>query len=216
MKILMAVTGVIFVLWLLAHMYGNLKIFGGTAAFDEYAHHLRTMGEPILPYGGALWIIRIVVIVCILFHIYSAFYLWSRAHHARPTRYVAKQAARRSLKTGWMRWGGVAIALFILFHLFQFTWVKFNVGPEATDGSIGRLLVSSFQVWWVAVIYILAIIALGLHLYHGIWSASQTLGWANTARARRGWKGTAHVLSVIISVGFILPPLLILSGVLKG
>lgn len=216
MKILMAVTGVIFVLWLLSHMYGNLKIFGGTGAFDEYAHHLRTMGEPILPYGGALWIIRVIVIVSIFFHIYTAFWLWAKARTARPIRYVAKEAAKRSMKMAWMRWGGVAVGLFILFHLLQFTWLKFNVGPEAANGSVGRLLVSSFQVWWVALIYILALIALGLHLYHGIWSASQTLGWANTARARRGWKGVAHVLSAVIAIGFIVPPLLILSGVLKG
>lgn len=215
-KILMAVTGVIFVLWLLAHMYGNLKIFGGAGAFDTYAEHLRTMFTPVLPFGGMLWIVRVVVIVGIFVHIWAALVLWARAQGARTTPYVAKEAAKRTLKTKWMRWGGVAIALFILFHLFQFTWVRFNVGSEPTDGSIGRLLVSSFQVWWMVLIYVLAIIALGLHLYHGIWSASQTLGWSNTARARRAWQATSQVLAVVISVGFILPPLLVLSGVLKG
>jgi succinate dehydrogenase / fumarate reductase cytochrome b subunit len=216
MKFLMATTGVIFVLWLIAHAYGNLKIFGGSSAFDIYAHHLRTMFEPILPYAGLLWIIRVVLIVSIFVHIYAAFYLWSRANGARPTRYVAKEAAKRTIKTKWMRWGGVAVALFILFHLFQFTWVKFNVGPDPADGSVGRLLVSSFQVWWVVLIYFLALIALGLHLWHGIWSAAQTLGWANNARSRAAWKGVAHVLSVVIIVGFLVPPFLILSGTLKG
>ncbi len=216
MKILMAVSGALFVLYLLLHMYGNLKIFGGTGAFDEYAHHLRTMLTPILPYGGLLWIIRILLIVALFVHVYSAFYLWSRAQGARTTRYVAKQAAKRTLKTKWMRWGGVAILLFVIWHLLQFTIVKFNVGPDATNGSPGMLVVSSFQVWWVTLIYLLAMIALGLHLYHGVWSASQTLGWANTARSRAAWKATAHIVAIVMAAGFIVPPLLILVGILKG
>jgi succinate dehydrogenase / fumarate reductase cytochrome b subunit len=215
MKFLMATTGVIFVLWLIAHAYGNLKIFGGASAFDIYAHHLRTMFEPILPYGGLLWIIRVVLIVSIFVHIYAAFYLWSRANGARPTRYVAKQAAKRTIKTKWMRWGGVAVALFIIFHLFQFTWVKFNVGPDPTDGSVGRLLVSSFQVWWVVLIYVLALIALGLHLYHGIWSAAQTLGWTSHERSRVVAKQIAFTTAVIIAGGFSLVPIFVLAGVIE-
>ncbi len=79
----MAVTGLILIGYLLAHMYGNLMIFAGPVAFNTYAHHLRTLGEPILPYSGALWIIRVVLIVSVLAHMYAAFSLWSRAHRAR-------------------------------------------------------------------------------------------------------------------------------------
>lgn len=216
MKILMAVSGALFVLYVLVHMYGNLKIFAGTEAFDEYALHLRTMFTPILPFGGMLWIIRVVLLVAVVVHIWAAFTLWARAQGARSTRYVAKEAAKRTLKTKWMRWGGVALILFIIWHLLQFTIVKFNVGSENAGHSAGALVVSSFQVWWVTLIYLLAMVALALHLYHGVWSASQTLGWANTARARRAWKATAHVLAYVIAVGFIVPPLAILAGIVKG
>jgi succinate dehydrogenase / fumarate reductase cytochrome b subunit len=216
MKILIAVSGALFVLYVLMHKNGNLKIFGGTQAFDEYAHHLRTLLTPLLPFGGVLWIIRVLLIVALVVHAYAAFYLWGRANGARTTRYVAKEAAKRTLKTKWMRWGGVAILLFVVWHLLQFTIVKFNVGTGAAGDSAGRLVVSSFQVWWVTLIYLLAMIALGLHLFHGVWSASQTLGWANTARSRRAWKATAHVLSIVIAVGFIVPPLAILTGLVKG
>ncbi len=216
MKILMAVSGALFVLFVLAHMYGNLKIFGGINAFDEYALHLRTMFMPILPFGGALWILRVVLIVAVAIHIYSAFVLWARAQGARTTPYVAKEAAKRTLKTKWMRWGGVAIALFVIWHLIEFTWFKLNVGSIPAGDSIGQLLISSFQVWWMTLIYILAMIALGLHLYHGVWSASQTLGWANTARARRAWKSTAHIVAGVVVIGFIVPPLAILAGLVKG
>jgi succinate dehydrogenase / fumarate reductase cytochrome b subunit len=197
-------------------MYGNLKIFAGIAAFDDYAHHLRTMFMPVLPYGGTLWIIRVVLIVAVIVHVWAAFALWARAQGARTTRYVAKEAAKRTLKTKWMRWGGVAILLFVIWHLFQFTWLKINVGSLVAGDSIGQLVISSFQVWWLTLIYLLAMIALGLHIYHGVWSASQTLGWANTARARVAWKAVAHVLAFVIAVGFILPPLAILAGFVKG
>ena len=216
MKLLMAVSGALFVFYVLAHMYGNLKIFAGVEAFDEYAHHLRTMFTPILPFGGFLWLFRIVLVVALVAHAYSAFYLWSRARGARTTRYVAKEAARATVKSTAMRWGGVAILLFLVWHLLQFTIVKFNVGDDVVGTSPGKLVISSFQVWWVVLIYVLALVALGMHLWHGVWSATQTLGWAGSARARKRAKLAALVIAFVTSVGFALPPLAILFGIVKG
>ena len=216
MKLLMAVSGALFVFYVLVHMYGNLKIFGGTAPFDEYAHHLRTILTPILPYGGFLWLFRAALIVALVVHAYSAFYLWSRARGARTTRYVAKEAARVSVRSKMMRWGGVALLAFLVWHLLQFSIVKFNVGPDAANDSPGALVISSFQVWWVVLIYLVAMVALGMHLYHGVWSASQTLGWVSTARARRLSQTTALVIALVTAVGFMLPPLAILFGIVKG
>lgn len=216
MKILMALSGALFVFYVLLHMYGNLKIFAGVEAFDEYAHHLRTMFMPILPFGGFLWLFRVLLIVALVAHAYSAFYLWTKANGARTTRYVAKEAARATVKSRMMRWGGVALLLFLVWHLLQFTMVKFNLGPDAVGDSAGLLVISSFQVWWVVLIYLLALIALGLHLFHGVWSASQTLGWTGGARSRRNAKVTATVIALVTSVGFALPPLAILFGIVKG
>ena len=128
MKMLMAVSGALFVFYVLVHMYGNLKIFAGVAAFNEYAEHLRTLFTPFLPYAGFLWLFRVVLIAALVAHAWSAFYLWSRARGARTTRYVAKAAARATVKSKMMRWGGVALLLFLVWHLLQFTIVKFNVG----------------------------------------------------------------------------------------
>jgi succinate dehydrogenase / fumarate reductase cytochrome b subunit len=216
MKILMALSGALFVFYVLLHMYGNLKIFAGVEAFDEYAHHLRTMFMPILPFGGFLWLFRVLLIVALVAHAYSAFYLWTKANGARTTRYVAKEAARATVKSRMMRWGGVALLLFLVWHLLQFTMVKFNLGPDAVGDSAGLLVISSFQVWWVVLIYLLALVALGLHLFHGVWSASQTLGWTGGARSRRNAKVTATVIALVTSVGFALPPLAILFGIVKG
>jgi succinate dehydrogenase / fumarate reductase, cytochrome b subunit len=216
MKMLMAVSGALFVFYVLAHMYGNLKIFAGVEAFDEYAHHLRTMFTPILPFGGFLWLFRALLVLALVAHVWAAFHLWSRARGARTTRYVAKAAAKATVKSTAMRWGGVAILLFLVWHLLQFTIVKFNVGDDTVGDSAGALVISSFQVWWVVLIYLLALAALGMHLWHGVWSATQTLGWAGSARARRRSKLVATTIALVTSVGFALPPLAILFGIVKG
>ncbi|MDC5698428.1 succinate dehydrogenase cytochrome b subunit [Intrasporangium calvum] len=217
LKMVMAVSGALFVLYVLLHMYGNLKIFSGVEAFDHYAESLRTLLTPILPVGGVLWLLRALLIVSVVAHVWAAAQLWRRANGARSNRYFAKEAARAALTSKAMRWGGIALLLFVIWHLLQFTIVKFNVGPDAAAGnSVGALVISSFQVWWVALIYLLAMIALGMHLYHGVFSASQTLGWSTTAKARARARATATVIALVVAVGFILPPLAILFGIVKG
>ncbi|HET7399820.1 MAG TPA: succinate dehydrogenase cytochrome b subunit [Intrasporangium sp.] len=220
LKILMALSGALFVFYVLMHMYGNLKILGGTQGFDEYALHLRTLLTPILPFGGFLWLFRALLVVALAAHAWAAFTLWARANGARTTRYVAKAAARATVKSRMMRWGGVAILLFLVWHLIQFTIVKVNVNgsvPAARIGeSAGALVVASFQVWWMVLIYLLALVALGMHLYHGVYSAAQTLGWTNTGSARATAKTTGLAVALVTAVGFAVPPLAILFGIVKG
>jgi succinate dehydrogenase / fumarate reductase cytochrome b subunit len=216
MKMVMAASGALFVLYVLLHMYGNLHIFSGVEAFDEYALSLRTMFTPILPFGGFLWLFRAALVVALVAHLWAAAQLWRRANGARTTRYAAKEAAKAAVKSKMMRWGGVAIVLFLIWHLLQFTLVKFNVGPDQVGDSPGALVISSFQVWWVTLIYVLAMIALAMHLWHGIFSASQTIGWSTTADARNRARVVATVIALVTSIGFILPPLAILFGIVKG
>jgi len=124
-KAAMAVSGLIMVLYLLAHMYGNLKVFSGKAAFDGYAEHLREIGEPVLPHAGALWIIRVVLLVSVLVHFYSALMLWRRAHVASSRgaagqRYQStknRRGVQRTYASFTLRWGGLVVALFIIYHL---------------------------------------------------------------------------------------------------
>jgi succinate dehydrogenase / fumarate reductase cytochrome b subunit len=194
LKILMALTGALFVVYVLAHMYGNLEVFAGQEAFDGYAEHLRTLGEPILPYSGFLWLFRVALLLSLVGHAYAAFALWSRA----------------------MRWGGVALLAFLVFHLAQFTIVKPNLNPNVSTAQIGdspyRLVVAGFQLWWVVVIYLVALVALALHLHHGVWSAAQTLGLTSSTSARRKAKTLGVFLAALVAVGFALPPLAILFG----
>jgi succinate dehydrogenase / fumarate reductase, cytochrome b subunit len=214
LKISMAVSGIVFIAYLLLHMYGNLKAFSGHDAFNEYAHHLRVLGEPVLPYGGALWIIRVVLLVALVVHVTSAVVLWRRAGSARTTKYVVKKNKHSTFSSHWMRWGGITILLFLVWHLLNFTIGKVNVqGGETNDPY--NLIVDSFSTWWLTLIYLAAMAALGMHLRHGVWSASQTLGWTNTAASRRNANVLGVLLAVVIAGGFTLVPLFTLFGVIS-
>jgi succinate dehydrogenase / fumarate reductase, cytochrome b subunit len=214
LKILMAASGIIFILYVLAHMYGNLKAFSGHDAYNEYAEHLRSFGEPILPHGNLLWLMRIALVVALVVHVYAAVALWRRARAARTTKYVMKKNPASSFSSRWMRWGGLTLLLFLVWHLIQFTLPKVNIDGGATNDPY-NLLVASFEVWWMTLIYLAALFALGMHLHHGTWSAAQTLGLTNNANARRRAKTLGWILAVVVAGGFSLVPLAILAGVIN-
>lgn len=213
LKLLMAGSGLIFIGFVLTHMYGNLKAFAGHDAFNEYAHHLREFGEPMLPYGGLLWIIRIVLLVSLVVHVASAVALARRASSARSVKYAVKKNRHSSLSSRTMRWGGVALLLFIVWHLINFTIGKVNPGGGETNDPY-NLMVDTFDLWWMTVIYLVAMLALALHLHHGTWSALQTLGLTNTAASRKNAKAAGWVVAVVIAGGFSLVPLFVLLGVI--
>lgn len=212
LKIAMAGTGIIFLLFVLAHMYGNLMSFGGQQAFDDYAHHLREIGAPMLPYSGFLWIMRVVLLVSLVVHVVAAVILTRRARGARSQRYTMKKAVGSTLSSRTMRWGGVAIFAFIVFHLLQFTTLTIEVG--GSFDSPHQRVVAGFSVWYIVLIYVVAMIALGMHLRHGIWSSIQTLGWSNRTR-EPALRATALGIALVIVVGFLAPPLAIAFGIIN-
>ena len=213
LKLLMAVSGLLFILYVLLHMYGNLKAFAGHDAYNEYAHHLRTLGTPMLPESGFLWVLRVVLLLALVVHVYAAVALWRRAGRARTQKYQVKRNRGSSFSSRWMRWGGVTLLLFLVWHLLNFTIGKVNVAGGATNDPF-NLLVDSFGVWWLTLIYLVAMVALALHLHHGTWSAAQTLGLTSTAKSRRNAKTAGWVLAVVIAGGFSLVPLAVLSGII--
>ncbi|MGO1974378.1 MAG: succinate dehydrogenase cytochrome b subunit [Propionibacteriaceae bacterium] len=215
LKAVMAVSGLIMILFLLAHMYGNLKIFSGQAAFDEYSHHLRELGEPMLPHGGALWIIRIVLLASVLGHAYSAISLWSRARKARggTKRYYStknRKGVQRSYASFTMRWGGIILALFVIYHILHLT---VNViAPGGASGSPYERVINGFSIWWVVLSYLIAMIAVGFHIRHGFWSAFATLGANRSVKTRRVLNGLAVAIALVITIGFLIPPFCVLFG----
>lgn len=214
LKISMALSGIAFIAYLLAHMYGNLKAFGGQDAFNDYAEHIRVLGEPVLPYGGLLWLLRVVLIAALIVHVSSAATLWRRARRARPIPYAHRPRRTSTFASRTMRWGGVSLLLFLIWHLANFTIGKVNVTGGPTHDPY-LLFVDTFQTWWLTVVYLLALGALGLHLWHGTWSAAQTLGLTGTTHARARAHLVAAANAVLIVVGFALPPLFVVMGVIK-
>ena len=213
LKLMMAVSGIIFIGFVLLHMYGNLKAFGGHDAYNTYAEHLRTLGEPMLPRSGLLWVIRAVLILSLVVHVYCAVTLWRRAGSARSTKYAVKKNKHSSISSRFMRWGGLTLLVFIVWHLLNFSIGKVNVTGGATNDPY-NLLVDSFSVWWLTLIYLVAMAALGLHLHHGVWSSMQTLGLTNTAQARTRSKRAGLVVAVVIAGGFSLVPIFVVAGVI--
>ena len=217
LKYAMAVSGLIMVGYLLLHMYGNLKAFAGPGSFNEYADHLRTIGTPILPEKGLLWIVRVVLLVAVLLHAYAGITLWRRnkkaAGYVGAKRYQTKQnkaGVQRSYASFTMRWGGVTLGLFIIYHLLHLT--TNTITPGGASSSSYQRLVNGFQIWWVTLFYALAVIALGFHIRHGFWSAFATLGANTSARRRRNLNTVAVAIALVITLGFLAPPLSILFG----
>nr|WP_272902464.1 succinate dehydrogenase cytochrome b subunit [Brevibacterium daeguense] len=213
----MAVTGLIMILFLIAHAWGNYKLFSGQEAFDGYSAYLRTVGEPILPYSGALWIMRTVLLISVVAHIWAAVVLWARMRRATAGRGSARYATRksprgvqRSYASFTLRWGGVVIALFVVYHVLHLT---VNViAPGGASDSPYQRMVGGFAVWWVVLSYTVALLALGFHLRHGFWEALASLGANRSRRQRRIYSGIALALALAITIGFLIPPYAVLLG----
>jgi succinate dehydrogenase / fumarate reductase cytochrome b subunit len=214
-KIVMAVTGVVLVGFVLAHMLGNLKIFLGAEAIDAYAVFLRTMGEPLFPYSMLLWVARIVLLACVALHITAAVQLTRMNWAARPQGYETKKSIATTYAARTMRWSGVILVLFIVYHLLHLTAgaVGFQSG-EFIHLSVYHNVVAGFSVWYVALFYIVAMACLCLHLDHGIWSMLQTLGW-NNARITPALQTLSRGLALVVFVGFISVPVAVLAGWLR-
>ncbi len=215
----MALSGLILIGYLIAHMYGNLKVFEGQQAFDNYAHHLRIIGEPVLPYSGLLWVIRVVLLVSVLAHIFAAVSLWRRDRRARggTKRYYSNKARRgvqRSYSSFTLRWGGLTIAVFVVYHLLHLT--ANVVAPGGASDSPYQRLVNGFQIWYVVLIYLVAMIAICFHLRHGTYSALTTLGANSSPAMRARLNILGYIVAAVIFVGFMLPPLAIFSGLVAS
>jgi succinate dehydrogenase / fumarate reductase, cytochrome b subunit len=208
-KIVMAASGVILIGFVFIHMLGNLKVYQGAESFNHYAEALRTLGEPFFGRGQVLWIVRIVLLAAVLLHIVAAVQLTLQSRQARRSGYRKFDSLAFSYASRTMVWGGVIILAFVVYHLMHFTFG--NAHPDFIPGDAFHNLVVGFSMWPVSVAYILAMIPLGLHLYHGLWSAFQTVG-ANNPRYNRARRPLALGLAAIIVLANISFPVAVLAG----
>ena len=207
-KILMALTGIVLFGFIVLHMLGNLKVFAGAEGFNAYAEFLREVGYPAVPHQGALWLLRVVLLVSVVVHVWMAVELWSVSSRARTQGYRKGKDVSFSYASRTMRWGGVIILLFLVYHILHFTTGQAH--SDFVPGDAYHNFVTAFQVPWIVGVYVLAQAALCLHLYHGVWSLFQTLG-ANHPRYNRFRRPLAATFALGIFVGFVTPPLLVLA-----
>jgi len=214
-KVVMAITGLVLFGFVLGHMVGNLKVFQGAESFNAYAGFLRDVGYPLVPHGALLWVARLALLAAVGLHIHAATSLVLLARRARPEPYDLRRVVQLDYAARTMRWGGVLIFLYVVYHLLHLTWGTVHpdfMPADAAGHHAYHNLVAGLANPLVAGVYILANLVLGFHLYHGLWSLFQSLGW-NHPRYNRWRRAFAVVFAVVVSLGFLTVPVAVLSGI---
>jgi succinate dehydrogenase / fumarate reductase cytochrome b subunit len=204
-KIAMAVTGVFMVLFLVSHMISNVTVLIDPKHLDDYAEFLRS-------FGPLIWVARVGLLAIVLVHIAAAWHLTRLARNARPESYGRHDSKVATYAARTMRWGGVLLLIFIVFHILHYTTGTFH--PDFEAGEVGRNLIVGMQSVPVAIFYAVSMLALGMHFWHGIWSVFRTLG-VNHPAWERTRRGLTIALATIVAGGFFSIPLAALFGLLQ-
>lgn len=203
-KAVMAVTGCILFLFIIGHLLGNLQIFESRARLNAYGAFLHNLGE-------VLWIVRGILIAAVLLHIWATITLGLRNLKARPVGYKVKKSVASSYADRTMYWSGPIVLAFVIFHLLEFTAGVIHPEARFIPGDVFHNVTAGFSVWWVSAWYIFALILLGMHLRHGLWSMFQSLG-LNHPRHTPVLKQAALWIAVLITAGYISIPVAVLAG----
>ncbi|MBA2239711.1 MAG: succinate dehydrogenase cytochrome b subunit [Solirubrobacterales bacterium] len=207
-KIVVAVSGSILGLYLIVHMLGNLKGFqgpgGGEPEIDVYGEWLREVGSPALPEQGALWVVRAILLLALVLHVVAIVQLSRRNLAAKPKGHRPPRI-QRSLASRTMLLSGLVLLAFVVFHVLQFTTATIQTTP-IVEGEVYANLYAAFQEWYFVVFYVVSMGLLALHLRHGAWSLTQTMGWDKPNR-NPTLRRTATALAVVVSLGFAAVPL---------
>jgi succinate dehydrogenase / fumarate reductase, cytochrome b subunit len=206
-KAIMAVTGLILFLFVVGHLLGNLQIFEGPEKINKYAVFLRSL--PAL-----LWTTRIVLLISVILHIWSSFQLWLLQREARPIAYVKKVNINSTYASRTMQWSGPILLAFIIWHLLQFTFGTVHPGAPFDEHNVYNNVVLGFQVWPVSLFYIIAMCMLCYHLYHGLWSMVQSLGFSHPVYTPV-LKALAKIFAIVLAIGYVSIPVAVLTGLIK-
>jgi succinate dehydrogenase / fumarate reductase cytochrome b subunit len=206
-KLIMAFTGVILFGFVIGHMVGNLQVYQGPEKLNAYAEMLRRLGP-------ALWAVRLVLLAAVGLHIWSAYSLTRSNWSARSVGYDKYRPQASTYASRTMRWGGVLLLLFIVYHLMHFTFGTPAVHPQFVAGDVYHNFITGFQNPLVSFFYILAMVALGLHLYHGAWSILQTVGVSHPGLDRVRY-GLAAAVAAVIVLGNVSFPVAVMTGLLR-
>jgi succinate dehydrogenase / fumarate reductase cytochrome b subunit len=206
-KFVMGVTGLIGVGFVIVHALGNLLVFRGSAAINSYSHFLKSTGE-------LLWGLRIVLIVAVILHVIAAVQLTVQSRAARPTGYVKRDPQAATVASRTMRWGGALLLIFIVLHILHFTTGTIRPAGYFSSEDVYANVVSGFRIWWVALFYILAMIALGLHLFHGAWSSVRSIG-VSPPSPHPLHRRISLVIAILVWAAFTSIPVAVVTGFVR-
>lgn len=206
-KTVMGVTGLIGVGFVILHSLGNLLVFRGASAINSYSRFLKSTGE-------LLWTLRIVLIIAVILHVVAAVQLASQSRSARPIGYTRLEPQAATIASRTMRWSGALLLVFILLHIMHFTTGTLRPAGVFTEGDVYANIVSSFRIWWVSLFYVISMIALGLHVFHGAWGSVRSLG-VSPRSPQPLHRRVSLVIAVLVWAAFTSIPVAVLAGLVR-
>jgi succinate dehydrogenase / fumarate reductase cytochrome b subunit len=206
-KVVMGVTGLIGIGFVILHSLGNLLVFRGPAAINSYSHFLKSTGE-------LLWALRIVLIVAVVLHVIAAVQLTRQSRAARPIAYKKQERQAATLASRTMRWGGALLLVFIVLHILHFTTGTIRPAGVFSSEDVYANVVTSFRIWWVALFYVLAMLALGLHLFHGAWSSVRSIGISPPSTEPLHHR-ISLAIALLVWAAFTAVPIAVVAGIVR-
>ena len=206
-KVVMGVSGLIGIGFVIVHSLGNLLVFRGPEAINSYSHFLKSTGE-------LLWVLRAVLIVAVIVHVIAAVQLTRQSRAARPIGYAKRESQVATLASRTMRWGGALLLVFIVVHILHFTTGTIRPADAFSREDVYANVVSSFRIWWIALFYVVAMITLGLHLFHGAWSSVRSIG-VSPPSPQPLHKKVSVVIAVLVWAAFTAVPVAVVTGIVR-
>jgi len=206
-KVVIGVTGIIGIGFVILHSLGNLLVFRGPAALNSYSHFLKSSGE-------LLWALRTVLIVAVILHVTAAVQLTRQSRAARPIGYVKRDPQAATIASRTMGWGGALLLLFIILHILHFTTGTIRPAGVFTPGDVYANVALSFRIWWVSLFYVVSMIALGFHLFHGAWSSVRSIGVSPESSHPLRHR-ISLALAILIWAAFTSVPVAVFTGFVR-
>ena len=206
-KVVMGVTGLIGIGFVILHSLGNLLVFRGPAAINSYSHFLKSTGE-------LLWALRIVLVVAVILHVIAAVQLTLQSRAARPIAYTKQERQVATVASGTMRWGGTLLLVFIVLHILHFTTGTIRPAGSFSPDDVYANMVTSFRIWWVALFYVVAMLGLGLHLFHGAWSSVRSIGVSPPSPQPLHHR-ISLAIALLVWAAFTAVPLAVVAGIVR-
>ena len=206
-KVVMGITGLIWIGFVVAHSLGNLLVFRGPAAINSYSRFLKSTGE-------LLWTLRVVLFVALVLHVIAAIQLTRQSRAARPIGYAKRETQVATISSRTMRWGGALLLVFVVVHILHFTTGTIRPAGAFSREDVYANVVSSFRIWWVALFYVVAMIALGLHLFHGAWSSMRSIG-VSPPSPQPLHRKLSLVIALFVWAAFTAVPVAVFSAIVR-